>query len=183
MLGGSGRLVTPPGEFTINAAAEDPRLPAVTTHHVATTQESRYRAVRRRAEPGLARQLGYRQGQPHQRWAKVAGQIAPFPRATDDETAPVVVARPGAGCVTVWQRCGSTGEENWAYHQEDVNADALEIAAASWDHEDPAVAWGQVASLIVYEGDSQGDPTVYRHIYGRRRVPNAVFLPLVVRDK
>ena len=35
--------------------------------------------------------------------------------------------------------------------------------------------------MIVYEGDSQGDPTVYRHIYGRRWVPNAVYLPLVVR--
>jgi hypothetical protein len=35
----------------------------------------------------------------------------------------------------------------------------------------------------VYAADSQGDPTVYRHICGRRWVPNAAFLPVMLRNK
>ena len=39
----------------------------------------------------------------------------------------------------------------------------------------------RIAYLIAYEGDAAGDPTVYRHIYGRIWWPAAVYLPLVLR--
>jgi hypothetical protein len=65
-----------------------------------------------------------------------------------------------------------------------VTFDYFEVAAyAFWDNENPAVAVDGPAYLVVYEGDSQGDPTVYRHIYGRRWVPHAVFLPAVLRNR
>jgi len=50
-----------------------------------------------------------------------------------------------------------------------------------WENKSPAVAADQVGYLVVYEGDSTGDPTVYRRIYGRLWWPEALFLPLVVK--
>jgi hypothetical protein len=34
---------------------------------------------------------------------------------------------------------------------------------------------------VAYEGDSIGDPTVIRHIYGRQVTLPSIFLPLVWR--
>jgi hypothetical protein len=180
-LGGfSGQVVTPPGVFTINAATEDQLLPAVTTN-----QQNRYMVVWQHAYPGPCCDWDIR-GQELDVNGNLVGSLFSIASTTDDETSPAVVARPGTGrdYLAIWQRSSSTGEEVWAYHLRDASIEVFEVAAAAfWDHENPAVAWGQVASLIVYEGDSQGDPTVHRHIYGRRWVPNAVFLPLVVRNQ
>ncbi len=179
-LGGfSGQVVTPPGVFTINAATEDQLLPAVTTN-----QQDRYMVVWQHAYPGPCCDWDIR-GQELDVSGNLVGSLFSIASTTDDETSPAVVAQPGTGrdYLAVWQRSSSTGEEIWAYHRKDANIEVFEVAAAAfWNHENPAVAWGQVASLIVYEGDSQGDPTVHRHIYGRRWVPNAVFLPLVLRN-
>lgn len=178
-LGGfSGAVVTPPGVFTVNAATEDQLLPAV-----ATNQHSRYVVVWQHAYPGPCCDWDIR-GQQLDVDGNLVGSPFSIASTTDDESSPAVVAQPGTDWdyLATWQRSRSTGEEIWAYHRRDVSIEVFEVAAAAfWDHESPAVAWGQVASLIVYEGDSQGDPTVYRHIYGRRWVPNAVYLPLVLR--
>ena len=180
-LGGfSGQVVSPPGVFTINAATEDQLLPAVTTN-----QQHRYMVVWQHAYPGPCCDWDIR-GQELDVNGNLVGSLFFIAGTTDDETSPAVVARPGTGrdYLATWQRSSSTGEEVWAYHRRDESIEVFEVAAAAfWDHESPAVAWGQVASLIVYEGDSQGDPTVHRHIYGRRWVPNTVFLPLVIRNQ
>jgi hypothetical protein len=178
-LGGfSGQVVTPPGVFTINAAFEDQLLPAVTTN-----QQNRYMVVWQHAYPGPCCDWDIR-GQELDVNGNLVGSSFTIAGTGDDETSPAVVARPGTGrdYLATWQRSRPAGEEIWAYHRRDANIEVFQVAAAAfWDHESPAVAWGRVASLIVYEGDS-GNPTVYRHIYGRRWVPNAVYLPLVVRD-
>jgi hypothetical protein len=177
-LGVTGQVVTPPGVFTINSALEDQLLPAVTTN-----EQNRYMVVWQHAYPGPCCDWDIRVQE-----LDVSGNLVGFPfsiaASGDDETYPAIVARPGTGrdFLAVWQRSRSAGEEIWAYHLEDANIEIFQVAgAAFWDHENPAVAWGGVTPLIVYEGDS-GDPTVYRHIYGRGGVPNAVYLPLVVRD-
>lgn len=179
-LGGfSGAVVTPPGVFTINGAAEDQLLPAV-----ATNQQHRYMVVWQHAYPGPCCDWDIR-GQELDVNGNLVGSPFFIASTADDETSPAVVARPGTDrdYLAIWQRSRSTGEEIWAYYRTDASIDVFEVAAAAfWDHESPAVAWGRVGSLIVYEGDSQGDPTVHRHIYGRRWMPNAVYLPLVVRQ-
>jgi hypothetical protein len=177
-LGGfSGQVVTPPGVFTVNAASEDQLLPAV-----ATNEQDRYVVVWQHAYPGPCCDWDIR-GQELDVDGNLVGSLFVIAATTDDESSPTVVARAGTGLdyLAVWQRSHSTGEEVWAYHRDDTRIEVFEVAAAAfWDNESPAVAWGNVASLVVYEGDSQGDPTVYRHIYGRRWVPNIVYLPLVL---
>jgi hypothetical protein len=175
---GPGTVVDPPGVFTIDAPEEDQLLPAVTTN-----QQHRYLVVWQHAYPGPCCDWDIR-GQELDVNGNLVGSVFSIAGTIDDETSPAVVARPGIDWdyLVVWQWSSPAGEEIWAYHRNDANIEVLEVAAAGfWDHENPAVAWGRVAPLIVYEGDSQGDPTVYRHIYGRRWVPNAVHLPLVVR--
>ncbi len=179
-LGGfSGQVVTPPGEFTVNAATEDQRMPAV-----ATNQQHRYIVFWEHAYPGPCCDWDIR-GQELDVSGNLVDSTVLISASIDDETSPAVAARPGTAWdyLAVWQRSATAGEQIWAYHRNDTNSKIFQVAtAAFWDHESPTVAWGRVASLIVYEGDSQGDPTVYRHIYGRRWVPNILYLPLVVRQ-
>lgn len=179
-LGGySGQVVTPPGVFTINASEEDQLLPAV-----ATNQQNRYLVVWQHAYPGPCCDWDIR-GQELDVNGSLVGSAFFIASTTDDETSPAVVARPGTDLdyLVVWQTSASTGEQILAYHRRGDNIEVFEVAAAVfWDQENPAVAWGQGASLIVYEGDSQGDPTVYRHIYGRMWWPQVVYLPLVLRN-
>jgi hypothetical protein len=174
--GGSAVVVNPPGAFTVNAVTEDQLLPAVTTN-----QQNRYVVVWQHAYPGPCCDWDIR-GQELDMNGYLVGSEFSIAYTTDDETSPAIVARPGPvrDYLVVWQRSTSTGEQIWAYHRRDDNIEVFEVAAtAFWDQESPAVAWGQVASLIVYEGDSQSDP---RHIYGRLWWPEAVYLPLVLRN-
>jgi hypothetical protein len=176
----TGTVVNPPGVFTVSAVTEDQLLPAV-----ATNQQHRYMVVWQHAYPGPCCDWDIR-GQELDVNGNLVGSVFSIASTTDDETSPAIVARPGPvrDYLAVWQRSISTGEQIWAYHRRDDHIEVFEVAAAAfWDHENPAVAWGRVASLIVYEGDSQGDPTVYRHIYGRRWVPEAVYLPLILRNQ
>ena len=177
---GPGTVVDPPGVFTVNAATEDQLLPAV-----ATNQQHRYMVVWQHAYPGPCCDWDIR-GQELDVNGNLVGSVFFIAGTIDDEISPAIVARPGPvrDYLAVWQRSTSTGEEIWAYHRRDDNIEVFQVAAgAFWDHENPAVAWGQVASLIVYEGDSQSDPTVYRHIYGRMWWPEAVYLPLILRNQ
>ena len=183
-LGGfSGAVVTPPGVFAVNALPEDQMLPAV-----ATNQQHRYMVVWQHAYPGPCCDWDIRGQELDVNGNLVGSQFFISSSTSADETSPAVVARPGTerDYLVVWQMSWPTGEkEVWGYYIEVGGSTAvyLEVAtAAFWDHESPAVAWGQVGSLIVYEGDSQGDPGVHRHIYGRIWMPNSVYLPLVVRQ-
>ncbi|MBN1993564.1 MAG: hypothetical protein JW953_12765 [Anaerolineae bacterium] len=177
---GPAVIVNPPGEFTINASEEDQLLPAV-----ATNQQSRYLVVWQHAYPGPCCDWDIR-GQELDVNGDLVGSAFFIAGSTDDETSPAVAARPGIDLdyLVVWQASTSTGEHIFAYHRRGDNIGVFEVAAAAfWDHESPSVAWGQGDSLIVYEGDSQGDPTVYRHIYGRMGWPEAVYLPLILRNQ
>ena len=93
---------------------------------------------------------------------------------------------PGTGraYLCAWQRDTSSGAQIWAAAWGDAGWTYYDdvAAVAFWDNQSPAVAAGRPSFLIAFEGDAQGDPTVYRHIYGRRWVPNAVFVPVVLRS-
>jgi hypothetical protein len=174
---GGGVVVNPPGVFVISSASDDEQFPAVTTN-----EQNRYLVVWQRLVLGdwdiYGQELDVAGN-------LLDGQILIAITLNDDERYPDVAARPGPvrDYLAVWQKSTSNGEEIQAAHWGDMPGENIEVAAAAfWDNEQPAVAWGKPGSMIVYEGDSQGDPMVYRHIYGRRWVPNAVFLPLLLRQ-
>jgi hypothetical protein len=106
--------------------------------------------------------------------------------SSDDETAPRVTTGPRyeRKYLAVWQRSTGQGETVWARAWGDPGWQFFgEVASGTaWHHENPAVAAGGPSAFIAYEGDSGSNPLVYRHIYGRRWVPNAIFLPLVDRN-
>ncbi|MEJ5312402.1 MAG: hypothetical protein WHX52_21770 [Anaerolineae bacterium] len=115
-----------------------------------------------------------------------------FPIAAPDQHAkmPDVVAA-GNGSneyLTVWEQTMPTGTAIWARRDRLVGntttpLNQFEVASGGfWENKSPAVAADRVGYLVVYEGDSTGDPTVYRHIYGRLWWPAAVYLPLVLRN-
>ncbi len=106
---------------------------------------------------------------------------------TDNETDPAVVGKFGLASttdfLTVWQRETSAGTEIRASRRgtgvSGTNPYAFTVAAAAfWENAAPAVAMDGPVYLIAYEGDSTGDPSVYRHIYARVWSPAGVFLPL-----
>jgi hypothetical protein len=181
LAGDAATVVNPPGELVVSALAEDQMLPAVTTN-----QQHRYLVVWQHAYPSPPYDWDIR-GQELDVTGNLVGNEIDFANSADDETAPQVVARPGFGreYLAVWQRTTSSGEAIWAATWGDAGTTYYgEIAAAAfWNNESPAVAAGRPSFFIVYEGDATGDPTVYRHIYGRRFVPNTVFLPRVVRNR
>lgn len=84
----------------------------------------------------------------------------------------------------VWQQTTATGEAIRAYQWGNVTRGYFDVAAfAFWNSENPTVAAGSPGYLIAYEGDSAGDPTVYRHIYGRMWWPAVVYVPLVLKGE
>jgi hypothetical protein len=178
--GGSAVVVNPPGVFTVSAVTEDQLLPAV-----ATNQQHRYLVVWQHAYPGPCCDWDIR-GREFDVNGNPVGTELTLAASTDDETAPRVAARPGTGreYLVVWQRTTATGEAVEGRWWNDTDSAYLDIADFGfWNSESPAVAAGAPSFLIVYEGDSQSDPTVYRHIYGRMWWPEAVYLPLILRNK
>ena len=173
----SGLVVNPPGEFVISSASDDEQFPAVTTN----TQD-RYLVVWQRHVLGdwdiYGRELDVAGN-------LLGGDIYISTFSAIDEIYPDVAAWPGPGrdYLVVWQENAASGEEVQAIRWGDMPSERIEVAAAAfWNNAQPAVDRGKPGALIVYEGDSKGDPTVYRHIYGREWSPNAMFLPLVLRQ-
>ena len=173
--------ISPPGEIAISAAPEDQRSPAVTTN-----QQGHYIVVWEYAYPGPCCDWDIRGQELNVSGAPVGG-IVIVSQTTDDETNPRIAARPGPqrDYVAVWQKDTGTGSEIWASRWGDagVRYEYFRVAAAAWwDHTTPDVAITGPRYLFAYAADSQGDPTQFRHIYGRQWTPNAVFLPSALRN-
>ena len=180
-LGGySGSVITPPGVFAVSDPVEDQSLPAVTTN-----EQHRYLVVWQHVfDPSNCCDWDIRGQELNVQGGLEGGELS-IAASTDDETAPDVAARPGTHreYLIVWQRTATTGEvvragvwgdAGWEFYG-DISA------VAFWNSESPVVAAGKPSFFVAYEGDAQGDPTVFRHIYGRRWVPDGTFLPLTVR--
>jgi hypothetical protein len=177
--GGNAIVVNPPGVFSVNVETEDQMLPSVTTN-----QQHRYFVVWQHAFPGPCCDWDIR-GQELDAQGNPEGSTIYIASSFDDEVAPRVAARPGPKreYLAVWQRTTAAGEAIFAraWGDSGVIYHGDLASAAFWSNEGPAVAAGKPGFLAVYEGDAQGDPTVYRHIYGRRWVPYGMFLPIAVR--
>ena len=97
-----------------------------------------------------------------------------------------MVAKPGPvrDYMAVWQRSSTAGQEIRTSHWGDpgVASGGLFVAAAFWNNESPAVGVGGPGFLIAYESDTVGDPTIRQHIYARRYVPYATFLPVTLKS-
>ncbi|HSR31416.1 MAG TPA: hypothetical protein VLY63_12700 [Anaerolineae bacterium] len=179
VAGSSAVVINPPGVFTISGPTEDQLLPSVTTN-----QQHRYLVVWQHAFPGPCCDWDIR-GQELDVNGGLVGSELHFATSFDDEMDPRVAARPGPTreYLVVWRRATTAGEAVRGIWWNGATSRSLDLATiAFWDAESPAVAAGSPGFLTVYEGDAQGDPTVYRHIYGRRWTPNAVLLPMAFHD-
>ncbi len=180
LRGADAALISPPGAFAISAAPEDQASPAVTTN-----EQGYYMVVWEHVYPGPCCDWDIR-GQELDVGGAPVGSAVIIAQTLSDETNPRVVARPGVArdYVAAWQSDTTTGSQIWASRWgATADYDYFQVAAAAWwDCAQPVVAITGSSYLFAYEGDSQGDPTVFRHIYARQWVPNAVFLPTVVRN-
>lgn len=178
-LGGfDGQLISPPGIISVNSAGEDQRLPAV-----ATNGQNRYVVVWEHAYTGPCCDWDIR-SQELDVDGNLVGNWLAISQTTDDEAVPAVVARPGStrDYLAAWQRPTAAGEVVEARRWGDFGASAWDVAnVAFWDSENPAVAVGGPGFLIAYEADSTGDPSIYRHIYGRLLALHNTFLPVTRR--
>jgi len=178
-LGGfSGEKINPPGVITVSNTAQDQLRPAV-----ATNQHNRYIVVWEHAFPGPCCDWDIKARELDNSGSLLASER--FLLATpDDETYPTVAVRNGPGWefVMVCEEDLPSGEAIWAWYESPNGFHVFPVAeAVFWDHETADVAMGKVSTLISYAGDTSGDPTIHKHIYGRVWVPSAVFLPLTRR--
>jgi hypothetical protein len=167
------------GYLVISAPPEDQRSPAVTTN-----QQGHYMVVWEYAYPGPCCDWDIR-GQELDVNGTPVGSFAIISQTFDDETNPRVVARPGPrrDYLAVWQRDTALGSQIWASRWgPGVRFEYFQVAAAAWwNYANPEVAITGVRYMFAYEGDSQGDPTIFRHIYGRYWTPNVLYAPLMLR--
>ena len=115
-------------------------------------------------------------------------QVAPFfaIAPTGEVEARPDVAANGATkeWLAVWQRTAEAGDAIWAaaWKSGAVPGKCVPVAAVTfWNNRYLAVAADIPGYLIVYEGRA-ADPTQYQHIYGRMWWPEAVYLPLIIRN-
>jgi len=107
-------------------------------------------------------------------------------QSADDETNVRVAARPGKkrDFMAVWQKETTIGTEIWAERWGDVQVpyEYFQVASAAWwAHTRPEVMIAGPRYYFVYEADSLGDPTVFRHIFARGWTANVTYVPLLLR--
>jgi hypothetical protein len=105
---------------------------------------------------------------------------------SQDERHPVIAASFDATpeYLAVWQLETSSGSLIAARRWGDgLVTRWFDVTGAEfWEDANPVVTANPPSFFIAYEGDSTGNPTVIRHIYGRMWTSNVVWLPLVVRN-
>jgi hypothetical protein len=166
-----GAKITPPGEFPIYEGPGDQWEPAV-----ASNEENRYMVVWD-SDHDIYGQVFRANGDPF---------TAPFALAgtADYEASPDVAANATGQYLAVWTRPATIGSVvARLYNSDGTLAAPVDVfAAPSWDAEDaaPAVACDVPGCLIAYSrDDTLPEPA---HIYGRLYWPQAVYLPLVLRN-
>jgi len=173
----NGTPVNPPGPIPICEIANDQNAPAV-----ATNEQDRYMVVWEHEYSTTDRDI---YGREYNALGNPVGSYFTLASWTEDTTAPDVAAK-GANTewLAVWQQALGGGgyavkgfrwgsePSVWTYFFDVANY-------AFWENENPTAAAGGSGYLIAYEGDS---PVTYRHIFGRVWWPEALYLPLVLRN-
>jgi hypothetical protein len=114
------------------------------------------------------------------------GAAFPLSIMAADETSPAIAASFNANpeYVAVWQRATQSGQmligRRWGGGLPMRFFDV--IGGEFWEAAKPAVAFNRPYYWFAWEGDSTSNPTIVRQIYGRPWTPNAVMLPLVVKE-
>jgi hypothetical protein len=177
-VGWNGTPVNPPGLIHICEIAQDQNAPAV-----ATNEQDRYMVVWEHEFSSTDHDI---YGREYNVLGNPVGSYFPIASWTEDDTAPDIAAK-GANreWLAVWQRAlpGGAGQaiEGFRWGSEySTPTYFFDVANyVFWDNESPAVAAGIPGYLIVYEGDSS---ITNRHIFGRLWWPEAVYLPLLLRN-
>jgi hypothetical protein len=175
-------VVSPPGVFEIHRGEGNQNAP-----RVATNSSDVFFVVWEHEHTAADRDI---YGQLIKWDGSKIGPLRPLSTSTQDETKPVVAGdylphplEPNYRFLVVWQQeqpgPAAIIGRTWPSH----SGPFYEFASYPfWETAAPAVAWGRPSVLVAYEGDSVGDPTVHRHIYGRRWSPFGAFLPAALRD-
>jgi hypothetical protein len=172
----NGTPVAPPGLIHICEIAQNQDAPAI-----ATNEQDRYMVVWEHEYSGTDHDI---YGREYNADGTSVGSYFTIASWTEDTTAPDIAANGSSKeWLAVWQQAlaGGTGYAIKGYRWgSTVNTYFFDVANyAFWENESPAVAADIPGYLIVYEGDSS---TTNRHIYGRMWWPEAVYLPLVLRN-
>ena len=183
----SGAVINPPGIFEVVSSSKDQNHPSV-----ASDDTNRYVVVWQEAFSSTDRDI---MGQYIDIQGNKIGSPFTVTNTSDDETFPQVVDFWNSDkALAVWQRKTATGEAIWAAQWQigQTAMDRMEVASyAFWSNETPAAAIGlkftgavpiPEVPIIVYVGDSVGDPTEYRRIYGRLLLLNKIFLPILLKN-
>jgi len=183
----NGAVITPPGIFEVASSSKDQNYPSV-----ASDETNRYVVVWQDAFSPTDRDIlgQYIDTQGN----KIEGPFA-VANTFDDETHPKVINFLNLKkALAVWQRKTAAGEAVWAADWQigQSSIKGMEVASyAFWENEAPAAAVGlkftgavpiPEVPIIVYVGDSTGDPNEYRRIYGRLLLFEKVFLPILLKN-
>jgi hypothetical protein len=123
-------------------------------------------------------------------YGNTVGAKIPIAISSREELSPDVSASFAADdYVAVWQSETGTGQavilRSWGSGLPLEHTPVSDVSF--WESSTPAISGGDSGYLIAYEGDSIGNPTIVRHIYGRTYDPegkaNEIFMPLVLSNK
>ena len=164
-------------KFAIDPSSNEQQKPAVTTN-----EQDRYMVVWQEMVSGdwdiRGKEVNSATGVPLGTTYLIAISYA------IDETTPDVACNGGTGeYLAVWQQATGSGEAIQAMRWgTNVTTHRFEVAAGGFgDNTNPAVAADIPGYLVTYEWQSW-TPGSDSDIYGRRWVPDVVFLPVVVRN-
>jgi len=104
-------------------------------------------------------------------------------RPEDERRPDVAAGYVATRFMAVWERIESNGTMIAARAWGDgLPPRSFDVAGGvTWETVAPAIAANPPRYFVAYEGDSQGNPTIIRHIYGRQWTRPTVFLPLTPR--
>jgi hypothetical protein len=179
-LNHTGAVITPPGEFAIYSGPSDQTTPAVTTNG-----QNHYMVVWQHFDNSYSPGDWDVYGRLFQANGSPVTGLFMLSNTTDDEMVPDVAADGTAQqYLAVWLRSASAGSQGIIVarlrNTDGTLATPMNVLyAPGWSATLPAVACGIPGYLIAYQ---KGSSWVNFHIYGRLYWPQAVYLPLVLRN-
>jgi hypothetical protein len=174
-----GAKITPPGEFAVYTGSSDQTTPAVTTN-----EQNHYMVVWQHFDNSYVPGDWDIYGRLFQADGSPVTSAFMLSNTTYDEMLPDVAANGATQqYLAVWHR--ATGSQSIVTarlrNPDGTLTTPFDILnSAGWYASAPVVACDIPGFLIAYE---KGSPLTHYHIYGRMWWPEAVYLPLILRNK